>query len=349
MAVAQRLEVVRHRPVEERRAWVREPVNQPALILTGGGRQIEARISDFCPGGMYLRPRRVEQAKDIASLKAGESLRVFFRPSSGEQRYHVCAEVARSNSVGAGLKFGKPHKPFYRVLHRVAEQQSATRVDTSVTRFDRRPLLKNLSDRASMVMTSLMEEFVATAQIKLLHRSDAEYHDEDQVALKNAAQVLRSLDRGLITMVPAWVSRAMRTPVPSAPMTSAMPAPDESPLELVDESQFDYWMTVSELAAKGEGRFPVQIFELRHRLSLLFGEAVDRESNPVSPLNIVQAFTRALHTLPLSVVSLHSIYSAFDSTVISGLGRLYDQLNQDLVAAGVAPVVSHGMPNWMPE
>lgn len=346
MAVVQQIKS--YQSVEERRAWVREPVDQPAMVLTASGRQIEARISDFCPGGMYIRPRRTNDAPDVASLEHDEPLKIYFKTPHNAQRYHVSAQVARASSVGAGLRFAKPHKPFYRVLHRVAQSQTPQDRVQGVTHFDRRRILRELAQGAETAMTVLMEEFIVTAQIKLMNRCDAEYQDEDQDRLREAMVTMRALERALTTIVPKSVARALRHPDLSGDGSDGASGGDVQ-LELVDVSHFDHWMNVAELAARGESRYPIELFELRHRIGLVLGQTIDRENNPVSPLNITQTFARALDTLPLSVLSLHALYSAYDLTVVSGLGRLYDQLNQALISAGVAPVVSHGMPNWMPE
>src|SRR5574337_2186343 len=71
------------------------------------------------------------------------------------------------------------------------------------------------------------------------------------------------------------------------------------------------------------------------------GRKIDDATNPVAPATLSQAFREALQELSADMRVKLIIYKLFDRYVLSMLEQLYQELNTELVRAGVLPQLRH--------
>jgi len=118
-----------------------------------------------------------------------------------------------------------------------------------------------------------------------------------------------------------------------------------SELSLVDETELEENLAISSTVTKAENRLAPQLNALNQRLSLLRGGAsVEDAVNPLGPGHLSQAFRSAMRELELSVNSRLIIFKLFDRYVMSNLGSVYDEVNEQLIQAGVLPQIRYALP-----
>jgi hypothetical protein len=116
-------------------------------------------------------------------------------------------------------------------------------------------------------------------------------------------------------------------------------------LSLVDDTELEENLAISSTIAKAENRLAPQLNALNQRFSVLRGGAsIEDPINPIGPAHLSQAFRLAMRELELSVDSRLIIFKLFDRYVMSGLGSIYDEVNESLIQAGVLPQIRYALP-----
>jgi hypothetical protein len=77
--------------------------------------------------------------------------------------------------------------------------------------------------------------------------------------------------------------------------------------------------------------------QLTARLSTLLGRTLIEQHNPLGPTMLCECFLRAARHLGVDIKVKLIILKLFDRYVLSGVGQLYAQANQLLIATGVLP------------
>ncbi len=117
-------------------------------------------------------------------------------------------------------------------------------------------------------------------------------------------------------------------------------------LSLVDDQELEESLAISSMVAKAENRLSRPLYQVNQRLSVINGgAAVEDASNPIGPAPLCGAFRAAVREFDLNVQVKLIIYKLFDRYVMAGLEPLYDEVNVELVRAGVLPQIRHEMPN----
>jgi len=120
---------------------------------------------------------------------------------------------------------------------------------------------------------------------------------------------------------------------------------DGGDLSLVDDSELEETLAVTSAIAKTENRLGPPLNALNQRLSVLRGGSpVEDATNPIAPAHLGQAFRVAMRPLELSVNSRLIIFKLFDRYVLANLGDVYDEINAQLIQAGVLPQIRYALP-----
>ncbi|HSN00918.1 MAG TPA: DUF1631 domain-containing protein [Rudaea sp.] len=126
---------------------------------------------------------------------------------------------------------------------------------------------------------------------------------------------------------------------------SAVHAQSGGALSLVDDTELEESLAITSAIAKAENRLAPPLNALNQRLSVLRGgSSVEDATNPVAPAHLGQAFRVAMRPLELSVNSRLIIFKLFDRYVLANLGDVYDEINAQLIQAGVLPQIRYALP-----
>lgn len=126
----------------------------------------------------------------------------------------------------------------------------------------------------------------------------------------------------------------------------------ESEFSLLENDALEEDIAVSAMVEKGNNLFQTQITALNKRLAFLLGreEELDTNENPFSPHVLCHAFSETLKSLSLDVSIKLLIFKLFDQITLSGLGKLYSELNTFLSNEGILPTLSRNIrrPSTLP-
>lgn len=121
--------------------------------------------------------------------------------------------------------------------------------------------------------------------------------------------------------------------------------PSNTNLSLVDDQELEDSLAISSMVAKAENRLARTLHLVNQRLAVISGgNAVEDASNPIGPAPLCQAFRVAVREFDLNVQVKLIIYKLFDRFVMSGLEPLYEEVNSELIKAGVLPQIRHQLP-----
>jgi hypothetical protein len=113
-------------------------------------------------------------------------------------------------------------------------------------------------------------------------------------------------------------------------------------LTLVADNELEESLAITSMISKNDSRLARDLFAVNQRLSVICGgHKIDDASNPVAPAILSQAFRQALRELTADMRVKLIIYKLFDRYVLSSLEELYQEINDELVRAGVLPQLHH--------
>ena len=131
-------------------------------------------------------------------------------------------------------------------------------------------------------------------------------------------------------------------PARQAQTTTTSMSPGTVELSLVADNELEESLAITSMIGKNESRLSRDLFAVNQRLSVICGgHKIDDASNPVAPAILAQAFRQALHELSADMRVKLIIYKLFDRYVLSSLEELYQEINAELVRAGVLPQMRH--------
>lgn len=124
------------------------------------------------------------------------------------------------------------------------------------------------------------------------------------------------------------------------------PQPGSGGLTLVDDVELEESLAVTSMVAKAENRLQRSLYQVNQRLAVIVGGAkVDDASNPIGPAVLGNAFRVAIREFEVNVQVKLIIYKLFDRYVMAGLEPVYEEVNIELIRAGVLPQVRHSLPH----
>ncbi len=117
-------------------------------------------------------------------------------------------------------------------------------------------------------------------------------------------------------------------------------------LSLVDDVELEESLAVTSMVAKAENRLQRSLYQVNQRLAVIIGGGkVDDANNPIGPAVLGHAFRTAIHEFDVNIQVKLIIYKLFDRYVMAGLDPVYDEVNVELIRAGVLPQVRHTLPH----
>lgn len=128
-----------------------------------------------------------------------------------------------------------------------------------------------------------------------------------------------------------------------SPSASDAPASPTSGLALIGETELEESLAISGMVVKAETRLSRAMYQVNQRLAVISGGAEIAEANsPVGPALVGQAFRLAMIDVDVQLEVKLITYKLFDRYAMTSLDKLYDDVNAELIRAGVLP---QGLPS----
>ena len=113
---------------------------------------------------------------------------------------------------------------------------------------------------------------------------------------------------------------------------------ETSGLSLVGDRELEESLAIAGMVAKAEGRLARPMYALNQRLAMINGAAeIDARVSPIGPTLVSEAFQRTMADVDVSIPIKLITYKLFERYVMTALEKLYDDLNAELIGAGVLP------------
>jgi hypothetical protein len=117
---------------------------------------------------------------------------------------------------------------------------------------------------------------------------------------------------------------------------------DNAELSLIDDRELEESLAVTSMIGKSEGRLSSALFAVNQRLTVICGGAkVDNADNPIGPTALARVFGESMQQLDVEVRVKLIVYKLFERYVLAGLESLFNEVNRELVHAGVLPQLRH--------
>ncbi len=131
------------------------------------------------------------------------------------------------------------------------------------------------------------------------------------------------------------------------PLTPDAGTPSQTAgMALLEDHELEESLAVASMVAKAENRLARSLYAVNQRLSMISGGSkVEDASNPIGPAPLCHAFRHAVHEFGVIVQVKLIIYKLFDRYVMGGLDPLYDEVNAQLIHAGVLPQMRASAPS----
>ena len=335
----------------ERRGSIRLTVDLPARADLYGRDPRNARIMDFCAGGLFLG---VDGQRDDYLVMAGrqisrdDQLRVTFDADAGDglQTFTVTVKVARVFLGGMGVAFDPPDSAAIRALQLHAERGRAATTSSAHGSVQNRALLDELTQRTQRWMRESVDSVFKHACDELfIEARDARNNDLHSAAM----DALKDVESVQPMVRDAAIQRVLRalehlSGADSASLASTKDDADETSgggnsLSLVDSGSFDDWVTTKKTITRHEPRLREPAYELARRLEVVSSKKVDEMTNPLGLQQVASAFNEAMQNLGLQRRPRQAIYKAVEGALVPAVGKLHEQLNAMLLGKGILPTV----------
>lgn len=111
-------------------------------------------------------------------------------------------------------------------------------------------------------------------------------------------------------------------------------------LELIENDELEQKIAIKAMSIKARADNQEGLYQLTCRLDFLIPQkTINENNNPFTPEKFAKAFGRACEQLELNIKARIILYKQFEQRVFRQLDTLYNQLNQQLINAGILPKI----------
>jgi hypothetical protein len=197
-----------------------------------------------------------------------------------------------------------------------------------------RKVLNPWKDEATFFLVNNLREMFKSADQVLLEFADKAQNNSIQTHFFEAMRELWLKQDNVVSIFQDGLERNIFTfrDLPSS--TSAI----DDALSLVDKDSFERNLALQTIANQAEKKYYSTLYELTQRLAILNGSrAVPMEKIPAGPRMLADIFEKCVEVIFIEKEVRLVLYTLFDRFVISKGIKIYEDLNQDLIAAGILP------------
>ena len=208
-----------------------------------------------------------------------------------------------------------------------------------------RALLGQCRELVRERLNRVIGEALEKLELDLMKLADQTHaRTEQQVLLeamshlrKHRGQIAVAFDRSFLEVFDKRLDKPRQASVAS---TAELRLED---LKLVDDSAIESEIIVGQLAKKAkDGIDQDQLRGIRARIGhLLANEELPDDVNPIAPEAIIEALQRACDQIPAEFAVKSALLNAFQPYVAGGIGHVYADVNQCLIANHVLPRIRH--------
>jgi len=219
---------------------------------------------------------------------------------------------------------------------RQASQAAAGERLGDLLKLVRGTALKRLNTLVSILFENVDDALFGLAERAENNAVQTQYFDGMREVRKKRQLVERVFQEQLSQIFTDFANGSLKPAKPELTNQSG------SGLSLVDDLELEESLAISAMVAKAENRLARHLYAVNQRLSVTNGGIkVDDSINPIGPAQLSEAFRQAMGEFEVNVKVKLIIYKLFDRYVMAGLESVYDEVNNELIRAGVLPHIRH--------
>ena len=342
---------------KEKRRFTRQSTRQAANIQIGDGEAIPAEILDFCQSGLFLAFQGEGTPDAAVSAMVGTPVFVEFVGAKGSS-FRFKGRVARVSPGGLGIFVlampdavlqslntlytaaaplkavtstaqSKPVSPSAQQPKATTPPSEAKAVAPSVAKPETPSSVQGLKqeceNRYRDFLNAVMQDFFQRAVERLNDAGQEEFSFLERSRFQYGAQELTMRRSEIETRFFNAAREPSQAVSPS--IDSLKNSEEKYKLSLVDEAEFEDWLSLSAVIKSVELDFAQVLDEFEQRYSQLVDQPIDRKTNPFGPELIGRVFQNSIQTVDFSNAIRAVLYKSLGQ-VISGQGlTFYQQLN----------------------
>jgi diguanylate cyclase (GGDEF)-like protein len=313
------------------------------------GGAIPSEIRDFCQTGLYVAFLRGD-APDFAIL-VDATVEVEFGSETGRRK--INGQVMHVSPSGMGVFVAAMPNWALQALRkstiqnaRPASQQSPSGLSlqrTQALQQECTSLFRSFLDVVMRDFFKRAEERLGQAsydELSFLERSRYEYGAQELIQRRSR------IEEDFFNAIRDRIQNV------GAVKESSGEMPSLDNLSLVDEAEFEDWLSLSIVIRQIEADIVLPLDEFEQRYSRLAGMPINRKNNPFGPEVIGRTFQVATQVLDFSNRMRSVLYKTLGQAVSSHAPELYKQLNEVLASLKrvepVKPLVSKARAQLVP-
>ncbi len=316
-------------------------VSQAAIITQPGHIEIACEIRDFCLGGLFLKFTNPEAAIASLAKRADAEVEIVFTPASisSTQTFRVPAQLKRLSPLGIGVSFARHPVDALRALQKLRMARHRQRL-TDLPESGAHPQLRDASTiLLSEALLQVHDQMMRVLGDKLSAASIQAGGIAEHSGLLSAVQ---EFNKHAATVQSRFVQQILDALKHARPVqTQATRDTSDGGLALVDEVDFEDWLSTSSEAHKLEEQFREQLADIEPRIGQLFGFSCDQSNNPFGPAVIGHAYRSALEEVPVIARARQVAYATLRDVLADQLAPLYAELLALLPVAQVETQHDH--------
>ena len=310
----------------ELRRDIRFQVSQPAIITQPGHVEIACEIRDFCLGGLFLKFTNPDAAIASLAKRAESEVEIVFSTTadSTTQTFRVPAQLKRLSPLGIGVMFVRQPVDAMRALQKLRMSRHRQRL-ASLPDSEAHPQLRDasttlLSETLLQVHGQMMRVLGDKLSAAAIQASGITEHS----GLLSAGQEFNKHAANIQNRFVQQIMDALKQARPV--QTQATRDTSGGGLALVDETDFEDWLSTSAEAHKLEEQFSEQLLDIEPRIGQLFGFSCDHSNNPFGPAVIGHAYRATLEDIPVIPRARQVAYATLRDVLSDQLAPLYAEL-----------------------
>ncbi len=329
---------------DDRRRFPRYPVRHAAALEVPDRGTVHIVIEDYCQGGLFaslMDQGAVADHPDARAIKEGQVLNFSIVVDGSDVSVTNEVKVVRVGSLGFGLAFGKAQAALASALGKVAKQQGFEHQEPASKEPPRQvegPTAEELEARCLDFADQALPALIETAKDELLTAASEAASDVGQAPYFEAMSQLRQNASSIASAFRQAFAAHLRNFEP-LPESSGDPnrSATSGELSLVNEEEFEAWLSMSEIVASLENRNHEALHALEARLTELVGRRIDSRNNPLAPPAICQHFATALESQDIAHHPAQVVWRSFGKKMNEVVKPFYDEVNAFLIDAGILP------------
>ena len=204
--------------------------------------------------------------------------------------------------------------------------------------------VRDIASRRLQLLVNGMFEHVDDALFDLAEKAEnnaAQMHYFD--GMREVRKRRPAVERAFLAAVTRAIADFATQQRANANPAAGVPLPIGSvELTLVADNELEESLAITSMIGKNETRLTRDLYAVNQRLSVIYGGIrVEDANNPVAPAALTQAFRQAMRELSAEMRVKLIIFKLFDRYVLAALDELYQEINTELVRAGVLPQLRH--------